>query len=162
MPQSDVPGEQTSPTQPFPTKPPAYMRQGSSVDDLIDFTPELRAAAMEIAAKYKLGPMFTPPILSKAEGPIAVLALGAGSGGTNWPGGGFDPETKLLYVPSQANFYSWELIAPPDDVETDIRYVKGTPMTGVGQGNLRLLNVQGLPLSKPPYGQNLGDRPQPW
>ena len=153
VPQSDVPGEQTSPTQPFPTKPPAYMRQGSSVDDLIDFTPELRAEALEVAAKYTLGPMFTPPIVSKEEGPIAVLALGAGSGGTNWPGGGFDPETQLLYVPSQANFYSWELISPPDDHDTDIRYVKGTPMTGVGQGNLRLLNVQGLPLSKPPYGQ---------
>ena len=151
--QSDVPGEQTSPTQPFPTKPPAYMRQGSSLADLIDFTPEFRAAAMEIVAKYKIGPMFTPPIVSKEEGPIAVLALGAGSGGTNWPGGAFDPETHLLYVPSQANFYSSELISPPDDLDTDIRYIKGTPMYGVGHGGLRALNVQGLPLAKPPYGQ---------
>ena len=65
--QSTVPGEKTSATQPFPTKPPAYERQGSSMDDLIDFTPELRAEAMKIAARYKLGPIFTPPVLAKPK-----------------------------------------------------------------------------------------------
>ena len=87
-PQGDVPGEWYSPTQPFPTQPPAYNRQGSSIDDLIDFTPELRAEAVELVSRYKLGPMFTPPVVSDPEGPIATLGLGAGSGGTNWPGGG--------------------------------------------------------------------------
>src|SRR6202521_1888461 len=67
--QSTVPGEKTSPTQPFPTKPPAYDRQGYSIDDLIDFTPELRAQALQLASKYKLGPIFTPPVVSNSEGP---------------------------------------------------------------------------------------------
>jgi quinoprotein glucose dehydrogenase len=88
VPQSDVPGEKTSPTQPFPTKPPPYDHQGVTVDNLIDFTPELRAEAVKIAARYKTGPIFTPPPVSKAEGPIAGFRS---SGGTNWPGGSFDP-----------------------------------------------------------------------
>ena len=153
VPQGDVPGEWYSPTQPFPTRPPAYDRQGSSIDDLIDFTPELRAEAVELVSRYRLGPMFTPPVVSRADGPIATLGLGAGSGGTNWPGGGFDPVTRTVYVPSQANFYSWELITPPDPELSDMRYVKGTATRGVGHGGLRDLNVRGLPLAKPPYGR---------
>jgi quinoprotein glucose dehydrogenase len=89
-----VPGEKTSPTQPFPTKPPPYDHQGVTVDNLIDFTPELRAEAVKIAARYKTGPIFTPPPVSKAEGPIAGFRS---SGGTNWPGGSFDPETHIAY-----------------------------------------------------------------
>ena len=104
MPQGDVPGEWYSPTQPFPTRPPAYDRQGASIDDLIDFTPELRAEAVELVSRYKLGPLFTPPVVSRPEGPVATLGLGAGSGGTNWPGGGYDPETHILYVPSRTGF----------------------------------------------------------
>src|SRR5262249_9047508 len=69
----DVPGEWYSPTQPFPTKPPAYERTAVSTDDLIDFTPELRAEAIELTKKYKMGPMFTPPVVSKQDGPIALL-----------------------------------------------------------------------------------------
>ena len=153
VPQGDVPGEWYSPTQPFPTRPPAYDKQGSSLDDLIDFTPELRAEAEAVVSRYKLGPIFTPPILSQAGGPIATLGLGAGSGGTNWPGGAYDPETHIIYVPSRTAFYSWELIPPPDPDASDMRYVKGTPMYGVGHGGLRDLNVRGLPLSKPPYGR---------
>ena len=153
VPRGDVPGEWYSPTQPFPTKPPAYDRQGASLDDLIDFTPELRAAAIELVSRYKLGPIFTPPVVSRPEGPIATLGLGAGSGGTNWPGGGYDPETHILYVPSRTGFYSWELIPPPGPQVSDMRYVKGTAKYGVGHGGLRDLNVQGLPLVKPPYGR---------
>ena len=153
VPQGDVPGEWYSPTQPFPTKPPAYNRQGSSIDDLIDFTPELRAEAVEIVSRYKLGPMFTPPVVSDPEGPIATLGLGAGSGGTNWPGGGYDPETHILYVRSRTAFNSWELIPTPDPEVSDMRYVKGTVKYGVGHGGLRDLNVRGLPLAKPPYGR---------
>lgn len=153
VPQGDVPGEWYSPTQPFPTKPPAYDRQGSSIDDLIDFTPELRTEAIELVSRYKLGPIFTPPVISKADGPIATLGLGAGSGGTNWPGGGYDPETHIIYIPSRTGFYSWELISPPDSDITDMRFVKGTEKRGVGHGGLRDLNVRGLPLVKPPYGR---------
>ncbi|HCQ99523.1 MAG TPA: quinoprotein glucose dehydrogenase, partial [Acidobacteria bacterium] len=153
VPQGDVPGEWYSPTQPFPTRPPAYDRQGSSIDDLINFTPELRAEAIDLVSRYRLGPIFTPPVVSRADGPIATLGLGAGSGGTNWPGGAFDPETRTVYVPSQANFYSWELIPPPDPELSDMRYVKGTATRGVGHGGLRDLNVRGLPLAKPPYGR---------
>ena len=153
VPQGDVPGEWYSPTQPFPVKPPAYDKQGSSIDDLIDFTPALRAEAEAIVSRYKLGPMFTPPVVSRADGPIATLGLGAGSGGTNWPGGAYDPETRIAYIPSRTAFYSWELIPPPTPDVSDMRYVKGTPMYGVGHGGLRDLNVQGLPLTKPPYGR---------
>src|SRR5581483_8187940 len=73
--QSTVPGEKTSATQPFPRKPPAYDRQGFSVDDLIDFTPELRAEALKIVSRYKIGPIFTPPVVSKTEGPLGTLAM---------------------------------------------------------------------------------------
>ena len=104
-------------------------------------------------SRYKLGPMFTPPVVSRADGPIATLGLGAGSGGTNWPGGAYDPETRIAYIPSRTAFYSWELIPPPTPDVSDMRYVKGTPMYGVGHGGLRDLNVQGLPLTKPPYGR---------
>ena len=71
----DVPGEWYSPTQPFPTKPAAYDRQGVSLDDLIDFTPELKAEGQKLAANYKLGPLFTPPVVSQRPGPLATLAL---------------------------------------------------------------------------------------
>ena len=152
-PRGDVPGEWYSPTQPFPTRPPAYDRQGASLDDLIDFTPGLRAEAVELVSRYRLGPMFTPPVVSRPEGPIATLGLGAGSGGTNWPGGGYDPETHILYVPSRTGFYSWELIPTPGPEVSDMRYVKGTAKHGVGHGGLRDLNVRGLPLVKPPYGR---------
>ena len=99
--QSTVPGEKTSPTQPFPTKPPAYDLQGFSIDDLIDFTPELRAEAVKMVSKYQLGPVFTPAVVSKPEGPYATLAMATAGGGTNWPGGSYDPETHIAYLPSQ-------------------------------------------------------------
>src|SRR6185437_5742850 len=85
--QSTVPDEKTSPTQPFPTKPPAYDRQGFSMDDLIDFTPELNAQAKEIVSHFKIGPIFTPPVLSKRPGPLGTLAFATAGGGTNWVGG---------------------------------------------------------------------------
>ena len=92
---SEVPGEVLSPTQPFPTRPPAIDRQGISVDDLLDFTPELRAAAEEIASRYTLGPIYTPPTLADPEGSgnLGTLILPAATGGVNWPGGAVDPET---------------------------------------------------------------------
>ena len=103
VPQGDVPGEWYSPTQPFPTKPPAYDRQGVTADDLIDFTPELAPKALEVASWHKLGPLFTPPVVSQIDGPLGTLMAPSQDGGTNWPGGSFDPETGILYVASSGS-----------------------------------------------------------
>ena len=103
VPKGDVPGEHYSPTQPIPSKPPAYDRQGFALDDLIDFTPELRKEGEAAIARYRIGPIFTPPSLSRKEGPIATLAMAAQGAATNWPGGSFDPETGLLYVASESS-----------------------------------------------------------
>jgi quinoprotein glucose dehydrogenase len=170
-----VPGEWYSPTQPFPTKPPAYDRQGFVIDDLIDFTPALRAEAVKLVSRYKLGPVFTPPVVSKAEGPLATLAMATASGGTNWPGGSYDPETHILYVASQKSIAQLGLVVPPATM-SDMNYIQGTatagPRTGGGSGATAGadaapepaapaaaepaaagLNVRGLPLMKPTYGR---------
>ena len=126
VPQSDVPGEKTSATQPFPTKPPAYARQSVGLDDLIDFTPELNAEARRVVSRYKLGPMFLPGVVSKVEGPLAALTIATTAGGTNWPGAAADPENHIVYA--QASNHSVApigLIEPPAGF-SDIRFVAGT------------------------------------
>jgi glucose dehydrogenase len=154
VPKGDVPGEWYSATQPFPTRPPAYDRQGYSDEYLTDFTPELRAAALKVAERYRRGPIFTPPSVATASGTLGTISLSAGSGGTNWPGGAYDPESHVLFVPSQsASFYLWDLIPNPDPHKSDMRYLKGNPASGLGQGGLNALTVEGLPLTKPPYGR---------
>jgi quinoprotein glucose dehydrogenase len=150
VPQGDVPGEWYSPTQPIPTKPPFYDRNGSTVDDLIDFTPELRAQAIQLASKYKMGPVFTPPVVSKAGGPLGTLIVGYPNGGTNWAGGSFDPQTHIYYVFSQRVAGSLGLV-PPDAGDSDVKYFVGTVHES-GHAFHRL-TVQGLPLVKPPYGR---------
>jgi quinoprotein glucose dehydrogenase len=146
VPQSKTPGEQTSPTQPFPTKPPPFDRQGVTVDDLIDFTPELRAAAVEIVKQYVIGPMFTPPSI-KGNGPNdtrGTIQLPGSVGGADWQGGAFDPETGLLYVESITGPFVADII-PGNPKETNLRFTRGTreyPTAPLG-----------LPLLKPPYGR---------
>jgi quinoprotein glucose dehydrogenase len=126
VPQSDIPGEKTSPTQPFPTKPPAYARQAVTEDDLIDFTPALRKQALEQLKSYRMGPMFLPPVVSKLGGPYAAVTIGTTNGGTNWPGGAYDPETHTVFAPaSNASIAPLGLIEPPEGF-SDIRYVAGT------------------------------------
>jgi quinoprotein glucose dehydrogenase len=149
--QSDVPGERASATQPFPSKPPPFDRQGNSRDDLIDLTPELRAKAEELVSHYKLGPLFTPPTVSKEDGPLATIATPGSLGGANWPGGSFDPETHLLYVFSQSALGVYGLVKPDPKI-SDMNYVQGVagPPGGRGRGGL---TVEGLPLMKPPYGR---------
>ena len=153
--QSTVPGEKSSPTQPYPTKPPAYDKQGFTEADIIDFTPELHAEGLKLASKYKLGPIFTPPVVSQPEGPYATLALATAGGGTNWAGGSYDPETHIAYIPSQKALTSLGLVPP--NGRSDMRYIAGSaaPRTGGGggEGANSGLTVQGLPLAKPPYAQ---------
>ena len=165
-----VPGEWYSPTQPFPTRPAAFDRQGVSLDDLIDFTPELKAEGARLAANYKLGPIFTPPVVSTRPGPLATLALPSTGGGANWPGGAFDPETKMIYVHSSTVISPLGLV-PPKPGQSDMRFIRGTAPAPGGAAEAAgggedgpALTVQGLPLVKPPYGRitainlNTGDR----
>ena len=130
VPKGDVPGEWYSPTQPIPTKPPAYERQGFLIEDLIDFTPELRAEAEQAVAKYKLGPVFTPPVASKVDGPLSTLAMSTAGGGTNWPGGSYDPETHILYVSSSKTVSQLGLVPPRAETKNDLAYVQGNAASG--------------------------------
>jgi quinoprotein glucose dehydrogenase len=171
----NVPSEWYAPTQPFPTKPPAYSRNGVLESDIIDFTPDLHRQAMEIVSHYKLGPVFTPPSLSTIGGPLSTLTLGTASGGTNWPGASFDPETHTVYAYACNACLTPIGVVPSKKEISDMKYVMGTagqeltiargpgenagadsPMpkkepAGGGGGGYRPLNVQGLPLIKPPY-----------
>jgi quinoprotein glucose dehydrogenase len=173
----NVPGEWYAPTQPFPTKPPAYSRNGVTPDVLIDFTPAMHDQALTIASKYKLGPVFTPPVESQLNGPIATLTLGTAAGGTNWPGASYDPETHTVYAfACDACLVPIGVVPSPKEV-SDMKYVlgvagqqveiargpgenagadappppKAAAPSGGGAGFFGL-SVQGLPLIKPPYG----------
>ena len=152
VPQTDVPGEWTSPTQPFPTKPPPYDRQGVSIDDLIDFTPALRAEAVEGVKTFRLGPIFTPPSLAKApDGTGGTLMLPHATGGANWEGGAFDPETNVLYVGSFTNPFILALEPPP---EADRHHLH------LG-GGAQLPWLQGLAADQAAMGPHHGDRHEP-
>jgi quinoprotein glucose dehydrogenase len=125
VPQGDVPGEWYSPTQPFPTKPPAYARQAITMDDLIDFTPELHAKALELVKHYKMGPMFLSAVVSKLPGPVAALTIGTLGGGTNWPGAGYHPESHTVFAPAaNAGVAPLGLVEPPEGF-SDVRYLAG-------------------------------------
>src|SRR5438876_10554825 len=127
----NVPGEWYSHTQPIPTKPPAYSRNGVLIDDLIDFTPALRERAKEIASKYHLGPVFTPPTASKLEGPLGTLTMRTASGRTSWPGGSYDPETHNVYVHAcNSCIEPLGLARAPEEV-SDIAYIGGSVGSGV-------------------------------
>ena len=146
VPQSTVPGEYTSPTQPFPTKPPAFDRQGATVDNLIDFTPELRQEALEIVERYTIGPMFTPPSV-RGDGPednLGTIQLPGSQGGADVQGAAFDPETNYLFVPSITSPFVADVLEGNPD-RTNLRFVKGT--------RLWIGGPRGLPLFKPPYGR---------
>lgn len=136
---SNVPGEHSSPTQPIPSKPEAFELQGISDATLIDFTPELRAAAEKIISRFDHGVLFTPPSL---KGTIQLPGWG---GGANWSGAGFDPETSMFYIPSMTMPSVVQLVEPTKDGTTENRYIRG------GTRNVR--GPQRLPLTKPPYGR---------
>jgi quinoprotein glucose dehydrogenase len=177
VPKGDVPGEWYAPTQPIPSKPAAYARTGVTLDELIDFTPALHQQALDLVKNYKIGPIYTPPVLSRNPGPLGTLMLGPADGGTNWPGGSFNPETHTAFLYAcNSCLISIGLVPPPADL-SDLRYVVGV----VGQAPTMInasgtnagadaplqkkaaaprpadeddhpLTVQGLPIIKPPYG----------
>jgi len=145
---SDVPGEWTAPTQPFPTKPPAFDRQGITADDLIDFTPALRQQALQAIEGFRIGPIYTPPSLAnapdKTKGTIVLPGFG---GGANWESGAADPETGFVYVGSHTSPTLAGLAQPDPNAEN---FVTSDYAMGGGPGVPR---IQGLPLLKPPYGR---------
>ena len=146
VPASNVPGERLAETQPFPTKPPPFELQGVTIDDLIDFTPELRAEAIELLEQYEWGPMFTPPVLldPRPGGKKGTIFSPGTAGGASWSGAGVDPQSGILYVPSA---YSQNVVAlvPSEYPNADVRLVR--------EKYTALVGPQGLPMFKPPYGR---------
>ena len=139
VPVGSVPGEWYSTTQPFPTKPPPFERQGFLLEELIDFTPELRAEALDFVSQYKTGPIFTPPIVRGENGLLGTLFV---PNGANWPGGSYDPDTGIMYLYSHTLSRAIGLVNDPE--RSDMDYVNGRG---------RQLSVRGLPLMKPPWGR---------
>ncbi len=179
MPQSKVPGEKTSPTQPIPTRPPAYARNFLKVpDDVIDFTPGMRAEGLEILKRFQTGPIYNPPVAGTVDGILGAIVVGNASGGTNWPGGGMDPETGIVYAQAANSFVSGASVTEPPKGFSDLQYLYGVKgqtfrlyyAAGAGQNPdaaeplpfageqvksekpIPRLDVEGLPIVKPPYG----------
>jgi quinoprotein glucose dehydrogenase len=144
VPPSDVPGEQASPTQPFPTRPPAFSPQGVTLDDAFDLTPELKAQAQAEMKKYRLGPLFTPPSIEGTLGRPGII------GGANWGGGAFDPETGMLYIKTTNSPAIFRVKKPdhssanPRAAEVDAEWAGDLGAQATFHGR--------LPLTKPPYG----------
>ncbi|MDP7480698.1 MAG: pyrroloquinoline quinone-dependent dehydrogenase [Vicinamibacterales bacterium] len=143
---SDLEGEVLSPTQPFPTKPPPFEYQGVTIDDLVDFTPEIRAMAVEAVKDFRLGPLFSPPMLSADGGLHGTIQRPYVGGGANWSGAAVDPETGLLYVPSLNRFSVLKYYTPDSVDGGNLRYT----FRGLAAG-VQPQMPQGLPLLKPPY-----------
>jgi quinoprotein glucose dehydrogenase len=153
VPTSDIPGEKLSKTQPFPTRPKAYGMQGLTYDDLIDFTPELRKAAIENLKEYKIGPLFNPPLhRDNDQGYKAAFWCPGDGGGTNIDGPTVaDPNSGIIYVSSQADCTA-RIIASGEERDKDIAHPTGKTFSPYA--SLRPDGVRGpddLPLFKPPY-----------
>jgi len=152
VPPSDVPGEQAWPTQPFPTKPAPFVPQGFMPDDVLDFTPELKALALAEVQQYRLGPLFTPPSL---QGTIQMPGI---IGGAGWGGAAFDPETGVLYVkatnsPHLAKLTEW----PPSDTVRARYYFDRSASLGIrapvpATDGTAPDRPRPIPVHKPPYG----------
>jgi quinoprotein glucose dehydrogenase len=145
VPQGNVPGEWYSPTQPIPSL--RYGHQGVATDDLIDFTPALRAEAERVVASHRIGPIYTPAVPFNPNGPVSTLMV---MGGSNWPGGSYDPESRIVYVTASVGVNSMTICRYPEGSVMPHGVCTG-PDAGAF-GGVRNLNVQGLPLLKPPYG----------
>jgi quinoprotein glucose dehydrogenase len=154
--QTDVPGEKPWPTQPFPTKPPTFAIQGVSLEDANDLTLEIRKLALEEMLKFRIGPLFTPPSL---QGTIMRPTV---TGGANWPGAGFDPETGLLYLKSSEGTSTSQVCKDSGkNPDVDIDYGNDCEFGALGrfqqpgQPPPPSRNERGklgpIPLVKPPY-----------
>jgi quinoprotein glucose dehydrogenase len=166
VPPSDIPGEELSPTQPFPTKPPAFDVQGLSNNDLIDFTPELKEQALAIVKNYRYGPLFTPPSLYQEGGTRGTIQVPSDAGAASWSGSGADPDTGYVYVPSKTNVFMMTLTPLPPGLKAwpTVAPLDGTPLPYVPSGKIGPPSIhparpqppmgpQGLPLVKPPYSR---------
>lgn len=143
VPQTDVPGEWTAATQPHPTKPPAYDRQGVSDADLLNFTPEILAKAREAVKPYRMGEFFAPPsVANAADGTLGTLSLPGTLGGSNWEGGAYDPDTGVLYIPSRTDVAVLSLV--PGAEFSTVDWI---------QAPARTPTVDGLPIVMPPWGR---------
>jgi quinoprotein glucose dehydrogenase len=146
VPQSDVPGEATSLTQPFPTKPAPFERQGVTADDLIDLTPALKARALEFVKDYRMGPLYTPSaIVGSATGKKGTLMLPSANGGASWQGAAVDPDTGVLYIPSTTNIWIHGLTKRDQGTTA---YASG----GAGLGPTAAM-IDNIPIVKPPWGR---------
>ena len=145
VPASDIPGERASPTQPFPTKPAPFEYQGVTIDDLVDFTPEIRRMAEEVVSHFRIGPLYTPPSLFVEGGNQGTLARPNASGAATWAGAAVDPETGMLYVPSNNRYSVFRLREARPGEAGNLLYRE------VRQGGAPPRMPQGLPLFKPPY-----------
>ena len=149
VPASDVPGERTSPTQPFPTKPPPFSKQGFTEEDVIDFTPEVKRLALEEIRRYRVGPLYTPPSVQ------GTITMPGAIGGGGWGGGAFDPSSGILYVKATNN----PALSKVSRVETQSDTVQAQFMVELGRSlGVRFPaagdgeRVADLPIHKPPYG----------
>ncbi|HVY35457.1 MAG TPA: hypothetical protein VG960_13680, partial [Caulobacteraceae bacterium] len=159
VPKGDVPGEWYSPTQPMPSKPPAYDRQGVIAENLIDYTPALHEKALRLIKNYVAGPLYTPPSIYKRDGTWGTLAAPKGEGGTNWPGGSYDPQTHTAYIYSQTEATLWAFAHNTDKSVSDFDWIIMRRPPKADEGLVRdgfkprEITVDGLPLMKPPYGR---------
>ena len=166
-----MPGAWCSPTQPVPTKPPAFDRQDISEDALIDFTLALNAQAISIAARFKLGLLFTPPVVSTWEGPVGTLSIPPTTGWANWQGGSVEPETNILYVFSNNAAGVYGLVHDPE--ASDVNFVWDTaveprdnrdpsdPLSGIRIGaNNAPGGATGVTSHQATVGSDHGDRPR--
>ena len=153
VPPSDVPGERASRTQPFPTKPAPFAKQGFTLDDVVDFTPEIRAAALEVLKPYRLGTMFTPPSMQ------GTVTMPGAIGGAGWGGGALDPETGIIYIKATNSpnlFRIFKTDGPSDTVQAP--YMVDLPRSGLSvawppRGAATPEQpTEALPVNRPPYG----------
>jgi quinoprotein glucose dehydrogenase len=182
VPKGDVPGEWYSPTQPMPSKPPAYGRQAVTDDELIDFTPELHKKALDLATHLSYGSYFQPPVVSTLDGKWATLQFSTAGGGTNWTGGAYDPVEHIAYLPASQGAALQSVVAPPEGY-SDMAYLQGSagapfrvgggaaagfeaaqkkladilakqpkPAAPAANAPRITTTVDGLPITKPPYG----------
>ncbi|MDG1997047.1 MAG: PQQ-binding-like beta-propeller repeat protein [Emcibacteraceae bacterium] len=180
VPQGNLPGEWYSPTQPLPPESLHYGRGKLDLpNDLINFTPEMRQKALDVFDRWDWsnGGMYNPPLAGDVNGVLGAINIGATTGGTNWPGASFDPETGIVYAPAATAILNNLSMAPPPEGYSNVNYMAGRKgqqfrmrnAAGTGQNpdapdevsypvfdgprvEIPGLTIEGLSILKPPYG----------